>query len=50
MERIYGRVGYLERQGEFRECKRSDQRIQERVLARYERCGMARTQGNNVQA
>jgi len=24
MERIYGRVGYLGRKEEFRECKRSD--------------------------
>jgi len=50
MERIYSRVGHLGRQGEFRECKRSDQRIRERVLARHGRCGIARTQGNDVQA
>ena len=50
MERIYGRVGYLGRKGEFRECKRSDRRIRERVLARHERCGVARTRGNDIQA
>jgi len=50
MERIYGRVGYLGRQREFREHKRSDRRIREEVPARHGRCGTARMQGNNVQA
>ena len=50
MERIYGRVGYLGRKGEFRERKRSDRKIQERVSARHRRCSTARTRGNDVQA
>jgi len=42
MERIHSRVRYLGRKGEFRERKRSDQRIQERVSMRYERHGTVR--------
>ena len=37
------------RQREFKEHKRSDRRIRERISAGYRRCGMARTQGNNIQ-
>jgi len=48
MERIYGRIRHLGRKGEFRECKRSDQRIREGILTRYRRRGAARTQKRNV--
>jgi len=50
MKRIYGRVGYLGRKGEFRKRKRSNRRIRERVSARHRRCGAARMRGNDVQA
>jgi len=34
--------------GEFRECKRSDQRIQKGKLARHGRCGMARARRRDI--
>jgi len=43
LERIYGRVRHLGRKGEFKERKRSNQRIQEGILARYRRCGETKT-------
>jgi len=48
LERIYNRDRYLERKGEFKECKRSDRRIQEKVLARHGRHGTVRAQRRNV--
>jgi len=50
LERIYGGIQYLGRKGEFRERKRSDQRIRKGILKRHGRCGTARTRGNDVQA
>jgi len=38
----------LGRKGEFRECKRSNRRIQKRISARHERCGAARAGRGNV--
>jgi len=48
LERIHSRVEYLEREVEFEECKRSDQRIQERISVRHKRCGKIEMQGRNV--
>jgi len=48
LEGIYGGVQYLGRKREFRECKRSDQRIRERVSARYGRCDTTRARRRNV--
>ena len=49
LEEIYGRIRHLGRKGEFEEHKRSDQRIQERISARYGRHGKTRMRRNNVQ-
>jgi len=38
----------LRRKRESKECKRSNQRIQEEILARYRRCSKTRTQGRNI--
>jgi len=48
LERIYGRIQYLGRKGEFEECTRGNQRIRERVLMGYGRCGVARARRRNV--
>jgi len=48
MERIYGRVGYLGRKGELRECQRSNRRVRERVSARHGRYGVTRAQRRDV--
>jgi len=39
LEGIYSRIRYLGRKREFEEYKRSNSRIQERVLTRPRRCG-----------
>jgi len=38
----------LGRKGEFRERKRSDQRIRKRILERHRRCGVARVRRRNI--
>jgi len=48
LERIYSRIRYLGRKGEFRECKRSDQRIQKGISERHGRCSVARAQRRNI--
>jgi len=48
LEGIHGRIRYLGRKGEFREHKRSNQRIREGISTRYGRCGMARAQRKYV--
>jgi len=48
LERIHGRVRYLGRKEEFRECKRSNSRIQERVSVRHGRHGTTRVQRGNI--
>jgi len=35
MERVYSKVQYLERKREFKECKRSNQRIREGISVKY---------------
>jgi len=39
----------LGKKGELEECTRSNQRIQEGILARYGRCGKTRMRGRDVQ-
>jgi len=48
LERIYSGVQYMGRKGEFEECVRSNQRIRERILMRYRRCGVTRVRRRNV--
>jgi len=48
LERIYGRIGHLGRKGEFEKCQRSNQKIQEGISVRHERCGKTRTQRRNI--
>ena len=48
LERIYGGVRHLGRKGEFRERKRSNWRIRERISAGYGGCGMARVWRRNI--
>jgi len=48
LERIYSRIQYLGRKGEFRECKRSNQRIQKRISERHRRRSMARARRRNI--
>ena len=48
LEEIYGRIQHLGRKGEFKECKKSNQRIWERILTRPERCGKAGTRKENI--
>ena len=48
LERIHGGVRYLGRKREFREHKRSNSRIQERVSARHGRRGITRAWRGNI--
>jgi len=48
LERIYSRIGYMGKKGEFEECTRSNQRIRERVSMGYGRCGATRAQKRDV--
>jgi len=49
MEGIHNGVQYLGRKREFEERKGNDQRIRKGISTRYQRRGMARMRGNNVQ-
>jgi len=48
LERIYSRIQYLGRKREFRECKRSNRRIQKRISERHRRCSVAKARRRNV--
>jgi len=49
LEEIYGGVQYLGKKGKLGECKRSSQRIQERILARYRRYSKIRVRKRSIQ-
>jgi len=48
LEKIYSRIKYLEKKKKFKECKRSDQRIWERVLTRSRRCNKTRIRKRSI--
>ena len=48
LERIYGGVRHLGRKGEFKEHKRSNQRVKKRISTKHRRCSKTRTQERNV--
>jgi len=48
LKKIYGRVQYLGRKGEFKEYKRNNQRIQEGISTRYGRHSETRIRERNV--